>query len=198
MTTDHPEAPCGPAAPDGQLTLAPYRALVFVDVETTGLDPFEHAIVEVAALKVDPATFGILDRFESRVRPPADAALDPAALRVNGYTPDAWAGAPPEAEVMPKLADVLRGSVVAGHNVAFDWAFVRAALRRTGVALVDVDHHLLDTASLAWPLLRRGRVPSLSLRALCDHFRVPNDGAHRALADVLRTVRLYRHLMAAR
>ena len=176
----------------------PPRPLAFVDVETTGLDPWTHAIVEVAVLRVDPDTYAMLDQFQSRVRPPPDVPVEADAARLNGYSPEAWADAPAEAEVLPRVAEALRGSLVAGHNVAFDWSFLRAAFRRAGVVPADVDHHLLDTASLAWPLLRRGRVPSLSLRVLCAHFNIPSDGAHRAMPDVLRTVLLYRHLMAAR
>lgn len=173
------------------------RPLAFVDVETTGLDPQVHALVEVAVLKVDPDVLVPIDRFESKVRPASDAVVDPAAARVNGYTPEDWSDAPSLAEVLPNLVAVLGGSIVAGHNPGFDWAFLSAAFRQTGVSLLDVDHHLLDTASLAWPLLRRGVITSLSLRDLCAHLKVTNDGAHRAMADAERAFQVYRRLMEA-
>jgi DNA polymerase-3 subunit epsilon len=171
------------------------RPLAFIDLETSGTDPLMHAILEVAVVRVDPRTFELLDTYESKVRPPLDAVFDARAVAINGYTPEAWAGAPSALSVLPALATRIEGCLVAGHNVQFDWAFLRVAFRRHEVLLPSVDHHLLDTASLAWPLVRRGQVSSLSLRALCAHFRVPNDGAHRALGDALRSLAVFRHLL---
>ena len=129
------------------------------------------------------------------VRPPEDAVVDAQAARLNGYTRKAWADAPEASEVLPKVAEALRGCIVAGHNPAFDWAFLTAAFRRAGLPPPDVDYHLVDTASLAWPLLRKGKIPSLSLKDLCAHFKVPKEGAHRAMADVERAFAVYRHLL---
>jgi DNA polymerase-3 subunit epsilon len=174
------------------------RPLAFVDVETTGLDPQVHALIEVAVLKVDADILAVIDRFESRVRPAPDAVVDPAAARVNGYAPEDWSDAPDLQDVLPRVAAILGGSIIAGHNPGFDWAFLSAAFRRADSPLPDVDHHLLDTASLAWPLLRKGAIPSLSLRDLCAHLKVTNDGAHRAMADAERAFHVYRHLMEAK
>lgn len=171
------------------------RPLGFVDVETTGVDPHVHALVEVAILRVDVDTLAVQDRFESKVRPPDDARVEAEAARLNGYSSKAWADAPDAEEVLPRVAEVLRGCIVAGHNPAFDWAFLTTAFRRAGLPPPDVDYHLVDTASLAWPLLRKGRIPSLSLRDLCAYFKAPNDGAHRAMADVERAFAIYRHLL---
>lgn len=171
------------------------RPLGFVDVETTGIDPHVHALIEVAVLRVDADTLAVLDRFESKVRPPEDARVEPEAARINGYSRKAWADAPGAAEVLPKVANALWGCIIAGHNPAFDWAFLTAAFRRLTLPPPEVDYHLVDTASLAWPLLRKGRIHSLSLKDLCAYFKVPNDGAHRAMADVERTFAVYRHLL---
>ncbi|MBI3184694.1 MAG: hypothetical protein HYZ28_21365 [Myxococcales bacterium] len=184
-----------PVVRDDAAPATPPRALAFLDVETTGLDPEVHALVEVAAIRVDARTLAVLDRIEARVIPPTDAPVTAEAARLNGYSPEAWADASPPAEVLPRLARVLGGSTLAGHNVAFDWAFVRAACRRAGLPPPAVDYHMVDTVSLAWPLFQRGEVASLSLRDLCPRFGVPNDGAHRAAADVERCLRVYAGLM---
>ena len=45
------------------------KDLVFVDVETTGLDPDRHELIEVAAVRVHPHTLEPLDHLSVRVVP---------------------------------------------------------------------------------------------------------------------------------
>ncbi len=177
---------------------SPCRPLCFIDVETTGLDPAVHAVIEVAVLKIDADSLAVLDSFESKVKPHADAVIDPEAASINGYSPEAWADAPEADQVLPRVLDLLRGATVAGHNPSFDLAFLKAALARAGLPSPEVDYHLVDTASLAWPRFIKGEVASRSLKDLCRHFGVPNDGAHRAKADVERAFKVYRYLVEAR
>jgi len=169
--------------------------LVFIDLETTGLNPLRSDVIEVAAMKVDEQTLAVLDIFETRVRPAPGAYVEPRAVELNGFALDVWADAPSGERVFPLLSDFLDGSRLVGHNPGFDWAFLKATYYRHGLPVPDVDCHLLDTASLAWPLLRRGLVPSLSLRELCDHFGISNCGAHHALRDVVRTYLLFLRLI---
>ena len=64
--------------------------LCFVDVETTGLDPVRHELLELAAVRVDRHTLEPLDHVSVKVRPERLADADPKALEVNGYSDDAW------------------------------------------------------------------------------------------------------------
>ena len=57
--------------------------LCFVDVETTGLDPVRHELIELAAVRVDRHTLEPLDHVSVKVRPERLADADPKALEVN-------------------------------------------------------------------------------------------------------------------
>ena len=156
------------------------KDLVFVDVETTGLDPDHHELIEVAAVRVHPHTLEPLDHLSLRVVPDRLGDADPRALEVNGYNDADWRDAVSLGNALRRLAPLLEGAVVAGHNVAFDWAFLVRGFARTGVPLPPVDYHRVDTASLAWPLVSGAETASLSLDAVCAALGLSRPSPHRA------------------
>ena len=168
--------------------------LVFVDVETTGLDPERHELLELAAVRVDPHTLEPTDHASVRVRPTRLAAADPKALEVNGYSDEVWRDAVTLATGLRRLAPLLEGALVAGHNVGFDWAFLARGYEQAGLPVPAVDYHRLDTASLAWPLFAGAETESLSLDAVCAALGLCRPSPHRALADALASLEVARKL----
>ena len=170
------------------------KDLVFVDVETTGLDPDHHELIEVAAVRVHPHTLEPLDHLSLRVVPDRLGDADPRALEVNGYNEADWRDAVSLGNALRRLAPLLEGAVVAGHNVAFDWAFLVRGFARAGVPLPPVDYHRVDTASLAWPLVSGAETTSLSLDAVCAALGLSRPSPHRALADAMAALEVARCL----
>ena len=172
------------------------RALAFTDIETTGLDPNRHEIIELAVIRVAPRTLGVVDELSLRVRPGRLADADLKALELNGYTPAEWADSVTLADALAVAAPLLEGAALAGHNVSFDRAFLDAAWRSTGVDRPEMDHHVVDTASLAWPLLAAGLIDSVSLGSVCEHLGIEGDRLHRALPDARRSLDVARRMLA--
>ena len=171
------------------------KPLVFLDLETTGLNPSRHEILEIGAIRVDGESFHETARIELRVLPERIETADPVALAMNGYSPVTWKDALPLASALASLSPLLDGCQLAGHNVCFDRGFLDAAWRRTRVTPPKMDHHILDTASLAWPLLGAGIVDSLSLSTVCRRFGISTERSHRALPDAERSLKLARVLL---
>lgn len=171
------------------------RPLAFVDCETTGLDPVRHELIEVAAIRVHPQTLVVESEVAIKVRPERIEDADPEALRINGYSEEAWADAVSLDEAMAQLAPVLGGAMLAGHNVAFDRGFLDAAWKRVGHRPENLDHHLLDTATLAWPLLSSGMLDSVSLTPVCKHLGIERGEEHWALDDARASLEVARRLL---
>ena len=169
--------------------------LAFIDVETTGLDPTRHEIVEIGVVRVRGDTLAEIDRTDVRIRPQHLDRADPSALALNGYSEGAWENATDLAEALDFVAPLLGGAIMAGHNVSFDRGFLDASWSRTGVRPPEMDHHVLDTATLAWPLLAAGLVDSLSLRDVCGRLGVSLEEPHRALADAFRSLEVARRIL---
>lgn len=159
--------------------------LVFLDLETTGLDPGAgHRVCEVALLREYAGVE--IGRLVSLVAP--GRPLDPGAAAVNGLDEARLASAPPFARVAPAITALVDEAVLVGHHLHFDLAFLTAELTLLGQpALANPG---LDTLSLARRLVRR---PSYSLSALAANLGLPAP-SHRAMADVLTTRALFHHL----
>jgi len=119
---------------------------VIVDVETGGFNSSTDALLEIAAVHIDPQDDGTLLRGETirfHVKPFEGANMEPASLAVNGIDPDhPLRPAIDERDAMQRIFRDVRSAVreqgcsravLVGHNAAFDLAFVNAAIERTGI-----------------------------------------------------------------
>lgn len=163
---------------------APY---VVFDVETTGSSASKGAITEIGAVKV--ARGAIVDELSTLVNP--ERPIEPFVVRLTGITDRMVADAPLAAEVMPRFEEFVEGSVLVGHNVNFDCAFVTAA--RESCGLEPLSNPVLDTLRLA-----RSLVPGLKryrLGSLATHFGVRMVPNHRALSDAAATAEVFLKLL---
>ena len=119
---------------------------VIVDVETGGFNCKTDALLEIAAVLLDPQEDGTLLRGETiryHVRPFDGANLEPASLAVNGIDPDhPLRPAVDEREALQNVFREVRRSVrehgctraiLVGHNAAFDLGFLNEAVERTAI-----------------------------------------------------------------
>lgn len=160
--------------------------LAVVDVETSGLSPSEHHLLQVAVVVVD-GTGRELVRWASDVRPPGGLLGRVGPRHIHGITRRRLWRAPQPGPVLDHLHQLLRDAVVVGHNIAFDLAFIRQASSRAGVPMPS--RPALCTLELSRSLdperLRRHR-----LGDLCERYGIALDRPHDALADAQATASL--------
>lgn len=153
------------------------RGLVCVDVETSGVDPEQHDVVEVGWYSLSTGVGGVFIPPHSLLR------ADPKALAVNRY----WVrGLSDEAvwddgTALREFHAALAGNFVVGSNPGFDWAFLRKIFLREGLA--PLAYPPLDVPTYAAGVLGRGIGERLGLTQLCRVLRVV-PGDHSAGDDV--------------
>ena len=170
------------AGPDVSVPLDELAVSV-VDVETTGLYPGGHdRIIEIAVVRAR-AGGEIIEEFETLINPNRD--LGPT--HIHGIMAADVQLAPSFSDVAGDIVGQLHGTVVVGHNIRFDLAFLNSEFGRLGIRLPDIPR--ICTLRLA-PNLGM-RVPSRSLRECCKFFGISHHGAHSALGDARATAGLY-------
>ena len=172
------------------------KPLIFLDIETTGLDPMHHEIIEIATRSVGGFRHRSHNLWSTRIQPKHIERAHPKALEINGYNEVDWKGAPTIEEVVPLIREHLRGGVLCGHNVKFDIGFIKQAYKDHSDRGMGF-HHTIDTVTLAYEHLAPLGLDSLSLHNVCTFLGISNDGEHTAAADVDRCYKVYRKLTRA-
>jgi len=175
------------------------KKIAFVDIETTGVDPYKHEILEIGCLVAkqnDDGSFVMIEEFEVKVKPEHIENAEPQALRINGYDEANWMFAHTLEEALrlmnQKLGD---DATMIAHNITFDYSFIINAYSRLGMK--DPFFHKYDTLTMAMMRFKDEEdTQRLSLRALCEKFGIKNEKAHTALADVRATFEVFKRLMA--
>lgn len=161
---------------------------VCLDCEATGLDTKEDKIIEIAAIE-----FNFEKRFESY-----ETLLDPKRLippdsqDIHHISDDMVKGKPTINEILPKfLNQFVKGKILVGHNINYDIAIIASEAKRSNIPCSITQNQTIDTLRLA---RLYGESPSNSLETLRNHFNIPEEGAHRAMSDVIVNIDVFKHL----
>jgi DNA polymerase III subunit epsilon len=162
--------------------MAQAERLVFLDTETTGLDPkLGHRIIEVGAVEaIDRRLTG--NHFHRYMNP--EREIDPGAVAVHGITSEFLADKPRFADIASDLLAYLQDATIVIHNAAFDLGFLEAefGLLRLKAPVLQAKDAIVDSLALA-----RAKFPGKrnSLDALCERFGIDNSSRnlHGALLD---------------
>ena len=157
------------------------------DLETTGLDPYNDRIIEIAIIKF---TFNeILERFQTLIDP--EKIIPDETIQIHNITNEMIVGKP---KIQEHLADILKklaGCVIVGHGIKLDLDFVIQACKRYDMPTMLTSTRYIDTLRLA---RLYGQSPTNSLEKLRMHFNIADEGAHRAMNDVVVNIDVFKYL----
>ena len=185
---------------DGQL-----GTYLIIDLEMTGLNPFQHGVIEVGAMVMGD-TFEIIWEFFMDLIPPDNIIIDPKSLEYNGFTLDRIA----LGKSYEEFAEYWEGfmetyfpwdkkPILVGQFVTADIAFLASvfANARKPNLYMKLGNDIIDTKSIANQanaIARYNKIPlpfkSTSLSKpgwLAEMLHISDYEAHTARGDIMAT-----------
>lgn len=160
---------------------------VCIDCEATGLEIGKDEIIEIAICKFSlDETF---ETFETLIDP--KISIPDEISQLIQITNDMVIGKPTIEDVLDIVIKITAKHVIVGHNVLFDIGIIDRALEKHGKKERLKDNPFIDTVRLA-RLCADSK--SNKLENLRKHFNIEEEGAHRAMNDVLVNIQLFKYL----
>jgi DNA polymerase III epsilon subunit-like protein len=196
--------------PPGSMIHLNGNLLCVVDCETTGLDPYEHEIMEICFLPVDSKLDVRKDiiPFDVQIKPEND--IDPDAVKINKIDLmkiyqtglDKYDAAELFVEWAEKLKLPPRKRISPlAHNWAFDQSFIKQWLGKKTYELY-IDGRYRDTMvtglylnDVADNVNERYPFPKVNLSYMAATLKLDSDKSHRAMSDCLTTLQIYKELI---
>lgn len=177
--------------------------MAHLDVETTGLVPGYHEMIDAGFVYTD-LEGNVVDQLFVRIQPEFPERLSPGAQKVTGFDAAKWK----ERKALSTHDAIQRifefhNRVAAGKHVLlttfnsqFDTAFLDALLRRENRTWREMYHYfVLDIPSMAWSL----GIRDLTYAGVTSRLSVqdePHDTEdHTGIADAMLNVRIYQALL---
>jgi exonuclease, DNA polymerase III, epsilon subunit family len=155
---------------------------VVFDLETTGINPSTDAIIEIGAIKIIKNE--VKDTFKTYVNP--EVKIPERIIELTGITDKMVAQGIANKEAVSKFIEFSEDYILLGHNIGFDYSFVKKSARNYKMSF---EKQGIDTLKIARTVL--AHLESKTLGALCGHYGIEQKTAHRAYEDAFVTKCLY-------
>lgn len=166
------------------------QKFVCLDCETTGLDPVQDRIIEIAVVCFDFNT--IYETFETLIDPERTIPL--SSVEFHHIIQEMIIGKPTIKDVLPKLLTMIGNRIIIGHSVGFDIEILNQSAQRAGIPSTLKQNIYIDTLRMA---RYYGESPTNSLEQLRKHFNIDMEIAHRAMSDVKVNIEVFKRLADA-
>lgn len=165
-----------------RLNHLPEQFIVF-DLETTGLDPSRHQIIEFGAIKVNRDSTNH-QTFQTLVKPTRKVSTK--ITEITGITNEMLADGDTIEEAYAAFMEFVGDLRLVSFNADFDMSFLNAAAAAQGRVVRNPVSCALKMARRAWP----GR-KSYKLKDLARDGGLDTSTIHRALADARMAISVY-------
>lgn len=155
---------------------------VVIDFETTGFNPYNDKIIQVAAVKY--RNHELVDQFVSYVNP--ERSIPDRITSLTGITNYRVSDAPTIEEVLPLFLAFLHTNVIVAHNASFDMRFLKSNVNMLG--LPEAKNKVIDTVFLAKKYMKHA--PNHKLETLKRMLGI-RLSSHNAFDDCITCAAVY-------
>lgn len=174
------------------------KAYLYLDVETTGLNPSINDIVQLACI---PVIDGVEQKsFNQFCQPLNWSAIEQEAVKVHGITEEMMRGYQSQSQLLKNLVDYLKSFgtkfTIAGYNCNFDKSFIGAAFSKNGLGSdypKYFNNDIRDVYVRARAIKSKLKSTKLKLVNLAEEFGIEIK-AHDALSDIIATIKVDRKI----
>lgn len=158
------------------------RDYIVLDIETTGISPDFAAITEIGAAKIIDGE--VTDSYRQLINP--GVSIPENIVELTGIDDELVKDKPYIKDVMGGFIEFCGDLPILGHNVMFDFSFLKTNAQRLGMSF---EKSGLDTLVLARHFFERQS--SYGLANLLKVCKIDRENAHRAYDDAYATHELY-------
>ncbi len=155
-----------------------------IDLETTGLNVAEDAIINAAGVKVKRGK--ITKIYDSYIKPPSPIRQE--SIQWHGITDDMLTDKPSIAEVLPEFLSFIGSSMIVGHHINFDLRMLNRHLKDYYDCTLE-DAPWLDTMLLYKMVMENNT--NTQLDDLLNTYSIDCEQRHRALGDSIATTKVF-------
>lgn len=166
-------------------------AFTVVDLETSGLEPRRHHIVQIGAVRIERQAIPLGGLWSGLIKGEGERSLE--SLLIHEISPDWQLTGRAQNEVVAEFAQYARDSIWVAWDADFDLAFLDPAWR---AAELPPRPLCLDLAELAACLLPDWHGRRRGLDDCLAYCKLPPIDRHDALGDALASALLLQMLMS--
>lgn len=145
-----------------------------IDIETSGLSPGRHRVIEIAIVRLDSQGH-FIDEISTLVNP-GDGNVGPK--HIHKISEKAVATAPTFEEFLPQLKNWVSEAIIVAHNAIFEEGFLKSEL--VSLNSPNFVYPCIDTLPIARSVLP---TPNHQLQTIVEYENIEVTDTHTALGD---------------
>ncbi len=153
------------------------QGIISLDLETTGLSPLLHQVVEISAIKITPE--GKIEIFDTLINPLVPIA--PESTAIHQINNEMVKESPLFSHIVHDFIDFIGDIPLLAHNAFFDIGFIIGELHRQKTLFPK--NEVFDSFKLTKELLDKKIIKSFKLSNLAKHFHLDCTNFHRSFED---------------
>ncbi len=159
-------------------------SFVAFDIETTGLSPNTHEIIEIGAIKINDINSKEHQTFQVLIKP--SRKLSKKIISITGITDDMLSDGDNISSVIKEFKEFIGDLPLVAHNASFDCGFIKKSFTDNGLEFTNDVICTLALSRKCFPNLENHKLATVK-----KHINYKTEKEHRAMDDAMSALFIY-------